>query len=102
MIMSVTSCQDLDQVNVCTYIQNGILFVNKKEGNPPFSNDDIDDLEVIIMLSDCVRQKKSNTVYFHLYVESEKCQVHRNREQNRMVTTRGWRVGKWRAFGQRV
>ena len=55
MIMSVTSCQDLDQVNVCTYIQNGIVFGNKKEGNLPFSNDHIDDLEVIIMLSDYVR-----------------------------------------------
>ena len=64
MIMPVTSCQDLDQVNVCTHMYHGILFGNKKEGNLAFSNDDIDDLEVIIMLSDYVRQKKSKTYIF--------------------------------------
>ena len=45
------------------------------------------------------RQRKTNTVWYRLYVESKKSQTHR---KSRMAVTRGGGWGTWRDFSQSV
>ena len=70
--MSIDGGMDKDMV----YIYNGILLSYKKEqNNAIWSN--MDDLEIVILSE--ISQRKTNTVWYHLHVESKK--------YNRLVNT---------------
>ena len=69
-----------------TYMPNGILFSVKKKKEIPPPVTTWMKLEGII-LSEVYRHKKTNTVWYHLYVESRPRKVKLIETENRMVTS---------------
>ena len=61
---------------ICMYTYNGILFNHNKEVSSAIYNNMYEPLDLeAVMLSIKVRQRKTNTVWYHWYVGSKKAEL---------------------------
>ena len=86
---------DKDTVRVCTHThththtQSRILFSSEKEGNPAICDSVNGNGGYYVKWN---IRKKTNTAWYHLYVESKKPELIKT--ETNVVVTRGWKVGE--------